>query len=55
MLVVTHDMGFAREVADRIILFSERVIAEDTTPEIFFSNTEHWRARAFLSQVRHGF
>ena len=55
MLVVTHEMGFAREVADRIIFFDEGVILEDTTPERFFSNPEHDRAKAFLSQVRHGF
>jgi general L-amino acid transport system ATP-binding protein len=36
MLVVTHEMGFAREVADRIIFFDEGVILEDTTPESFF-------------------
>ena len=55
MLVVTHEMGFAKEVADRVIFFDEGRILEDTTPEIFFSNPEHERAQAFLSQVRHGF
>ncbi|EXI75885.1 MAG TPA: amino acid ABC transporter ATP-binding protein [Candidatus Accumulibacter phosphatis] len=55
MLVVTHEMGFAREVADRVIFFDEGVILEDTTPESFFSNPGHERARAFLSQVRHGY
>ncbi|HMV04797.1 MAG TPA: amino acid ABC transporter ATP-binding protein [Accumulibacter sp.] len=55
MLVVTHEMGFAREVADRIIFFDDGVILEDTTPEVFFTQAEHERARAFLSQVRHGF
>lgn len=55
MLVVTHEMGFAREVADRIIFFDEGVILEDTTPESFFLNPDHDRAKAFLSQVRHGF
>ncbi len=55
MLVVTHEMGFAREVADRIIFFDEGAILEDTTPELFFTNAQHERARAFLSQVRHGF
>ncbi|WP_295487255.1 amino acid ABC transporter ATP-binding protein [Accumulibacter sp.] len=54
MLVVTHEMGFAREVADRLIFFDEGVILEDTTPESFFSNPDHQRAQAFLSQVRHG-
>jgi len=55
MLVVTHEMGFAREVADRVIFFDEGVILEDTSPEHFFSNPQHERARAFLSQVRHGY
>ena len=52
MLVVTHEMGFARDVADRVIFFDEGVILEDTTPAQFFSSPEHERTRAFLSQVR---
>ena len=55
MLVVTHEMGFAREVADRVIFFDEGCILEDTTPQAFFTNPDHERAQAFLSQVRHGF
>lgn len=55
MLVVTHEMGFAREASDRIVFFDEGVILEDSTPEAFFSNPAHPRAQAFLSQVRHGF
>lgn len=55
MLVVTHEMGFAREVADRVIFFDEGTILEDTTPHAFFTNPDHERAQAFLSQVRHGF
>ncbi|MCM8593877.1 MAG: amino acid ABC transporter ATP-binding protein [Candidatus Accumulibacter sp.] len=55
MLVVTHEMGFAREVADRILFFDEGAILEDTSPANFFSNPAHERARAFLSQVRHGY
>jgi general L-amino acid transport system ATP-binding protein len=54
MLVVTHEMGFAREVADRLIFFDLGVILEDTTPNEFFSNPAHARAKAFLSQVRPG-
>lgn len=54
MLVVTHEMGFAREVADRLIFFDLGVILEDTTPAEFFSNPAHPRAKAFLSQVRPG-
>jgi general L-amino acid transport system ATP-binding protein len=52
MLVVTHEMGFARDVADRLIFFDHGVILEDTTPAEFFSNPTHERAKAFLSQVR---
>ena len=54
MLVVTHEMGFAREVADRLIFFDLGAILEDTTPDAFFSNPTHARAKAFLSQVRPG-
>ncbi len=54
MLVVTHEMGFAREVADRLIFFDHGVILEDTTPKEFFANPKHERARTFLSQVRSG-
>lgn len=54
MLVVTHEMGFAREVADRLIFFDHGVILEDTSPKEFFANPTHERAKAFLSQVRSG-
>ena len=54
MLVVTHEMSFAREVADRLIFFDQGVILEDTTPKEFFTNPAHARAKAFLSQVRPG-
>jgi general L-amino acid transport system ATP-binding protein len=55
MLVVTHEIGFAREVADRVIFFDQGVILEDAAPQDFFTNPEHDRARAFLSQVKHGY
>ncbi|MEJ6001261.1 amino acid ABC transporter ATP-binding protein [Paucibacter soli] len=55
MLVVTHEMGFAREVADRVIFFDHGAILEDAEPEAFFSNPVHERARSFLAQVKHGF
>ena len=55
MLVVTHEMGFAREVADRLIFFDHGTILEDTTPEQFFTNPAHERSKTFLAQVRHGF
>jgi general L-amino acid transport system ATP-binding protein len=51
MLVVTHEMGFAREVADRILFFDQGVIVEDTTPEAFYNNPQHERAQAFLSKI----
>ncbi|WP_310625095.1 amino acid ABC transporter ATP-binding protein [Limnohabitans sp.] len=52
MLVVTHEMGFAREVADRLIFFDQGCILEDTTPQAFFTAPSHQRAKAFLSQVK---
>lgn len=55
MLVVTHEMGFAREVADRVLFFDQGSILEDTTPDRFFNDPAHERARAFLAQVKHGF
>ncbi|WP_148716933.1 amino acid ABC transporter ATP-binding protein [Chitinolyticbacter meiyuanensis] len=51
MMVVTHEMGFAREVADRVLFLDHGEILEDTTPEAFFSNPRHDRARQFLKQV----
>jgi general L-amino acid transport system ATP-binding protein len=51
MLVVTHEMGFAREVADRVLLFDYGEIVERGTPEHFFTNPEHERTKLFLSQI----
>ena len=51
MLVVTHEMGFAREVADRIVLFDEGRIIEMGPPEHFFDNPQHERTKLFLSQI----
>jgi general L-amino acid transport system ATP-binding protein len=51
MLVVTHEMGFAREVADRIVFFDEGRIVEVGTPEHFFTNPQHDRTKLFLSQI----
>ncbi|MGQ9466468.1 MAG: amino acid ABC transporter ATP-binding protein [Anaerolineae bacterium] len=51
MIVVTHEMGFAREVADRIIFFADGNIVEEGTPEEFFSNPKGERTRRFLSQI----
>ena len=51
MIVVTHEMGFAREVADRIIFFDFGKIVEQNTPDLFFENPEHDRTKLFLSQI----
>ena len=51
MLVITHEMGFAREVADRIIFFDQGRIVEENTPEEFFKNPRHERTKLFLSQI----
>ena len=51
MLTVTHEIGFAREVADRIIMFDEGMIIEEGTPDDFFSHPQHERAQMFLSQI----
>lgn len=51
MVVVTHEMGFAREVADRILFMDDGKIIEDTTPAQFFASPEQERARLFLSRV----
>ncbi|WP_281839369.1 amino acid ABC transporter ATP-binding protein [Cardiobacterium hominis] len=51
MLVVTHEMGFARTVADRIVFMDKGEILERATPEDFFTNPQHPRAQEFLSQI----
>ncbi|SFM66491.1 amino acid ABC transporter ATP-binding protein [Thermodesulforhabdus norvegica] len=51
MVVVTHEMGFAREVADRVIFMDHGRIVEEGTPEHFFTNPTHERTRLFLSQI----
>jgi polar amino acid transport system ATP-binding protein len=51
MVVVTHEMGFAREVADRVIFMSDGVIGEEAPPEEFFSNPENPRLQQFLEKV----
>jgi general L-amino acid transport system ATP-binding protein len=51
MLVVTHEMGFAREVADRIVFMDAGQIIEANTPAEFFANPQHARTRLFLSQI----
>ncbi len=51
MIVVTHEMGFAKEVADRCILFDEGELVEEKSPEEFFSNPENERTKLFLEQI----
>ena len=51
MIVVTHEMGFAKEVADRVILFDEGELIEENTPEEFFSNPKSERSKLFLNQI----
>ncbi len=51
MLCVTHEMGFAREVADRIIFMDQGQIVEEGTPDQFFTNPRNDRTRLFLSQI----
>ncbi|HAS28336.1 MAG TPA: polar amino acid ABC transporter ATP-binding protein, partial [Dehalococcoidia bacterium] len=51
MIVVSHEMGFARAAADRIIFMDEGVIVEENTPELFFTSPAQKRTRDFLSKV----
>ena len=51
MVIVTHEMGFAREVADRVIFMADGVVVEDGTPEQIFEQTHEQRTKDFLSKV----
>lgn len=53
LLCVTHEMGFARDVADRVVFMCDGQIIEDASPEQFFNATQTPRAQAFLADVRH--
>ncbi len=53
MIVVTHEMGFARRVADRVIFMDQGIIVEDTPKEKFFDNPSSERAVKFLSKILH--
>jgi general L-amino acid transport system ATP-binding protein len=53
MMVVTHEMGFARQVADRVIFMDQGQIVEINAPEAFFSAPRHERTKAFLQQILH--
>jgi polar amino acid transport system ATP-binding protein len=54
MISVTHEMGFAREVADRVVMMDDGRIIEDTPPEQFFTNPRSERSKAFLSRILRG-
>ena len=51
MVVVTHEMGFARKVANRVIFMDEGQIVEENEPEAFFGNPQNDRTKLFLSQI----
>ncbi len=51
MVVVTHEMGFAREAADRVTFMDEGRIVEEGTPDVVFDNPQHERTKLFLSQI----
>ncbi|MCZ8350284.1 MAG: amino acid ABC transporter ATP-binding protein [Rhizobium sp.] len=53
MLCVTHEMGFARQVADRVIFMDQGQVVEINTPNEFFKNPQHERTKEFLSQILH--
>lgn len=53
MIVVTHEMGFARQVADRVVFMDEGDIVESADPETFFNNPQNERTKAFLAQILH--
>jgi putative glutamine transport system ATP-binding protein len=53
MICVTHEMGFARQVADRVIFMDDKMIVEEGTPEHFFTNPQNERTKRFLSKILH--
>ena len=53
MICVTHEMGFARQVANRVIFMDQGQIIEENEPDVFFSNPQHERTKLFLSQILH--
>jgi polar amino acid transport system ATP-binding protein len=53
MICVTHEMGFARQVADRVIFMADGEIVEENDPQSFFSSPKHQRTRAFLGEILH--
>ncbi|GAY79159.1 glutamine transport ATP-binding protein GlnQ [Sporolactobacillus inulinus] len=53
MVIVTHEMGFAREVGDRILFMDHSQIVEENTPEKLFTHPQHARTKNFLSKILH--
>lgn len=53
MIVVTHELGFAREVADRVIFMDQGIALEEDSPKEFFENPKNDRTKSFLSRIRH--
>jgi general L-amino acid transport system ATP-binding protein len=51
MIVITHEIGFAKEVADRVLFFDEGVLVEEAPPQEFFANPKEGRTKLFLSQI----
>ena len=51
MIVVTHEMGFAREISDRVLFFNDGIIAEENVPEELFGNPKNERLKDFLSKM----
>jgi general L-amino acid transport system ATP-binding protein len=51
MVCVTHEVGFAREVADRVVLMDDGIIVEEAIPNEFFNNPKEERSQKFLSQI----
>jgi len=51
MIVVTHEMGFAREVADRVVMMDDGAIIEEGPPEHFFDSPSRERTKRFLSKI----
>jgi glutamate transport system ATP-binding protein len=51
MVVVTHEMGFARKAADRVVFMADGQIVEEATPDEFFTNPQSARAKDFLSKI----
>ena len=51
MMVVTHEMGFARKAADRVLFMADGAIVEEATPDEFFTNPQSERAKDFLSKI----